>query len=735
MARIFFVQRNGHLMTALFILLAIGILSSTPTFAVVIDGFSQLRFQENLSLNGSTLNFYTSNISRIFITASGNIGIGTASPARKLEVVGDVAVYGTINATLINATTGNFSGTVQAARFVGDGSGLTGILGSGGSSPFNSSGENVYLNDTTARLGVGTSSPAEKLTILGNASFTGDVIFGASVIYGGGQGGNPDSAFGGWVDAGNFVRLETSTDLVGIGTATPTNALTVVGTVNATNFTLATACSNGEVLKFQDGAAICGTDSAGSGGSSPFNSSGSNAYLNDSTASLGIRTRPSGGSALEVAGKINATGLNITGTNENATFMGDVRIMGTLYGGSPIKISGGVNISGVPSGVDALFVQGSSGEKIFRISNEGQVNITPSAGNTTFDENTLFVDASNNRVGIGTATPSTALDISGTVTATAFVGDGSLLTGVGGGTTFNRENITLYLGGSGANDTLIRSTNTTFFGLFSKVADAFSLANLTGFLGVSNSSILREENASTFVRTSNEFNKANFTSNLNLINDSISLWNISGSNIFPKFITGNVGIGTTSPAEKLVVIGKVNISDALNVTGTVQASKFVGDGSGLTGISTTPAGAIMFFAGISAPSGWLTCNGTNVSRSTYSELFSAIGTLYGAGDGTNTFNLPNMTGRTPLMAGIGSDINGRSYEFGLGNRSGEYNHTLSEAEMPSHTHPSSGGTQAVDNVGSSSSQGTNAGDSGSAGSSQPHTIMQPFIALNCIIKT
>lgn len=61
--------------------------------------------------------------------------------------------------------------------------------------------------------------------------------------------------------------------------------------------------------------------------------------------------------------------------------------------------------------------------------------------------------------------------------------------------------------------------------------------------------------------------------------------------------------------------------------------------------ASVPAGTIISFAGNSAPTGFLICDGAAVSRNTYAKLFAAIGTIYGAGDGSSTFNLPDMTGR------------------------------------------------------------------------------------------
>jgi microcystin-dependent protein len=66
----------------------------------------------------------------------------------------------------------------------------------------------------------------------------------------------------------------------------------------------------------------------------------------------------------------------------------------------------------------------------------------------------------------------------------------------------------------------------------------------------------------------------------------------------------------------------------------------------------TPSGSILMFAGSTAPDNWLLCDGTAVSRATYNKLFQAIGTTWGAGNGTTTFNLPDMRGAAP--AGVGT---------------------------------------------------------------------------------
>lgn len=203
-------------------------------------------------------------------------------------------------------------------------------------------------------------------------------------------------------------------------------------------------------------------------------------------------------------------------------------------------------------------------------------------------------------------------------------------------------------------------------------------------------------------------------------------------------------------------------------------------------------GFINIFAGSTAsiPVGYLLCDGTAVSRTTYAGLFSKIGTLYGAGDGSTTFNLPNLSNNVPIGAGTIA---------GLGQAVGEAKHALTAAENgphahtitdpghghsindPGHTHsindpghahrPNTAGGNTVGGGASGSPHfgGTggfytdlfslmtstvatgisivskvtgiaiNAGTTGitvnSSGSGTPHNIVQPSLGLNFVIKT
>lgn len=116
-----------------------------------------------------------------------------------------------------------------------------------------------------------------------------------------------------------------------------------------------------------------------------------------------------------------------------------------------------------------------------------------------------------------------------------------------------------------------------------------------------------------------------------------------------------------------------------------SAGYYYYDGSGWLQVSssatvTTPAGIISQYAGATAPSGYLLCDGSAVSRTTYASLFTAIGTTYGTGNGTTTFNLPDLRQRVP----VGKYSSGTFSTLGV--TGGAENMTLSTANIPTHTH-------------------------------------------------
>jgi len=161
-------------------------------------------------------------------------------------------------------------------------------------------------------------------------------------------------------------------------------------------------------------------------------------------------------------------------------------------------------------------------------------------------------------------------------------------------------------------------------------------------------------------------------------------------------------------------------------------------------------GQIMMFGGNFAPRNWALCNGQLLEISSYTALFSILGTTYG-GDGRRTFALPDLRGRVPVHAGTGNGLP----TVRLGQVGGAPTNTLTEAQLPAHTHP--GVINAVSPLPRGASAGPDpsnvynaqggvyatgpanakmAADSvsiGQAGQGQAVNNMQPFQAINYII--
>lgn len=167
-------------------------------------------------------------------------------------------------------------------------------------------------------------------------------------------------------------------------------------------------------------------------------------------------------------------------------------------------------------------------------------------------------------------------------------------------------------------------------------------------------------------------------------------------------------------------------------------------------------GTIMSWSNSTVPSGFLECDGSAVSRTTYADLFAVVGTDYGSGDGSTTFNLPDMQDRTTVGASTSksySTTGGNESETPTGSVTVD-NHTLTSSQMPTHSHNTSinfatcvsGANESRAVRGGCSTSNTPTFGSTSQGSSSAHnhsgsvsmdsvSVLQPYMALKFMIRT
>jgi len=210
----------------------------------------------------------------------------------------------------------------------------------------------------------------------------------------------------------------------------------------------------------------------------------------------------------------------------------------------------------------------------------------------------------------------------------------------------------------------------------------------------------------------------------------------------------------TTPKIEASAVTTAKIADSNVTLGKLAAAAIA---------SLIPYGTVWAYGGTAAPTGWLLCDGSAISRTTYADLFTAIGTTYGSGDGSTTFNIPDIRGRVIAgqddMGGTSanrltapaSTLNGINGDT-LGATGGSETHTLTVAQLAAHDHGGTTGTNTayrrtskdISTVGASDpivfSAGYDAADAGhnhtisSQGSGDAHNIVQPTIILNYIIR-
>jgi len=215
---------------------------------------------------------------------------------------------------------------------------------------------------------------------------------------------------------------------------------------------------------------------------------------------------------------------------------------------------------------------------------------------------------------------------------------------------------------------------------------------------------------------------------------------------------GYVGIGTIPPHTKLTIEGTLTLKEQAAadadtaaygqdwVKNTVPCQRWFTDDTGVDYQLGGPTGSMMLWTTDTAPSGWLLCYGQAISRTTYASLFAIISTTFGVGDGSTTFNLPDMRGRFSLgqddMGGTSANRVTNAQADSIGGAEGAETHTLTTTEMPAHLHSFSA---SLDHDGQAGVMGSTnrtgqTHNTNSIGGDGAHNNMSPYITLNYIIK-
>lgn len=171
-----------------------------------------------------------------------------------------------------------------------------------------------------------------------------------------------------------------------------------------------------------------------------------------------------------------------------------------------------------------------------------------------------------------------------------------------------------------------------------------------------------------------------------------------------------------------------------------EEAKWQTVGGAITG-DTLPIGTIIAYGSYNVPAGWLGCNGQAISRTVYAKLFSIIGTYFGEGDGSTTFNVPNLNNySTPIGYVYGEEQSERGY---IGTTGGAETHAMTTYELAPHTHNFNrtwGGSSTQDTsekkvqAGYGDSSYWADGVTESTGEGNPFSLMQPYVTTNYIIK-
>jgi microcystin-dependent protein len=205
--------------------------------------------------------------------------------------------------------------------------------------------------------------------------------------------------------------------------------------------------------------------------------------------------------------------------------------------------------------------------------------------------------------------------------------------------------------------------------------------------------------------TTAKFNSAAFSTDGTMADNSDT--KVASQKSIKTYVDGIAGTGRTTET-------------LMNIAGTGRTTETIKSAYDLAAAAYVPAGTVIFYAKNSAPTGYLKANGAAISRTTYSALFSAIGTTFGVGDGSTTFNVPDMRGLFPRgWVDDGTYDSGRGFGSYQADDVKAHGHTFTTNSDGGHTHQYSMGADSgygVSHPGSGSNlEGYSTQNVGSAG--------------------
>ena len=482
------------------------------------------------------------------------------------------------------------------------------------------------------------------------------------------------------------------------------------------------------------------------------------------------------------AGSITSGFGNVDVGSSNLTATGTISLGATSFNDNAITNVGDIALDSISAdGTDINVAVSDNSATAFTIKQGSDNYLVIDTGDSS-ESVSIGTGVSGTAISIGHGTSQTTvndnltvtgdLTVNGTTTTVSTtnttVTDNLLELNSGASSNANDSGIIIERGSTGDNAVIIwdESADKFAFGTTTATADStgnisYTAAGLTlGSVDVDNINV-----------NGNAITSTNTDGNITITPNGTGEVDISKVDIDSGAIDGTT-IGANSAAAG--TFSQVTLASGASVTSILDEDNFASDSA--TALATqqsikayianqltasVPAGVVSPYAGTSAPTGYLLCYGQAVSRTTYADLFSAISTTYGAGDGSSTFNLPDLRGRVVAgqddmgttsanrLTGQSGGLDGDT----LGATGGAETHTLEDSQsgLPAHTVPSGTvtahgiDTDQGDNVnhiriftsnrGSSTTVPATNGAVPGADAADAHNNVQPTIILNYIIKT